>query len=709
MSDHERQNRWAAIRGVAGRDLLEFVRDRRTLFVTLLMPMAMYPILALASTIGLRTALADLDARKAPLPVELVLSGVDADRISERIMAIVDSGSSFPIDWPASVAIRVESAVASKRLIDSTGADAWIHLPPGAITTLDGLKTLPVDVRLADARRNESRLRRHILAIVKALADDARLRRVTTAGLPRSVLEPIKVQFADEVVKPTDLTLDGVLPTAVGAVLVLLALLTATGGFYPAIDAIAGEKERGTIETLLITPASTRDIVTGKFLGVFTVTLMSLAANAISVSLTIAVLLRLLPKGLDLGISTSLAAECAGVAILAFMGLAAVAAAACLAVTSAAHSTKEAQNTLTPVILLTSGLASASLVPGVGGPLVALVPFAGQVWVTREALVRESSLPIGFLLMLSLASSIAVTWILLRAAAVALADEEVLFRGPDSASGLTTRPAPRDLPTPMQGFGVAMVAFAMLWYVNGLATADPIVALPIQQMVLLGPLALITLWQRVNQWQTFRLVWPSGPGRGSLTLCAAALAGVGLFVTGAAVLLAARGSELSPAAREMAERLVSLLVARPWWVGWLLISILPAVCEELFFRGWVLAAFAGKRPSRSRAVTAVLLQAAAFAAFHLIPERMPQTFVLGVVLGWMTLKTGSLLPAIVAHAAHNAVPLVFLGLASSEWLPDLGGKGLPPWVVASAVAAAVAGLAIVQTTGTGAVFRTAGK
>jgi sodium transport system permease protein len=699
MSDTAKPNRWAAIRGVAGRDLLEFVRDRRTLFVTLLMPMAMYPILALASTLGLRTALLDIDARQAPLPIKLVLSGVDAPDFVERINSLFQPGDPLPADWPASILFEIESAVAAKHLIDITGADAWIHVAPGALATLDGQDTLSLEVHLANERRNEPRLRRHILAVVRAVADDARNRRVQTAGLPASLLEPIAVRFADEVIEPAGVALDGVLPTAVGAVLVLLALLTATGGFYPAIDAIAGEKERGTIETLLITPASTADIMTGKFLAVFTVTLVSLAANALSLGLTVAVLLRLLPSDLDLGVSTALAASCAGVAIVAFAGLAAVAAAACLAVTSAAHSTKEAQNTLTPVILLTSGLASASLVPGVGGPLVALVPFAGQVWVTREALVRESSLPVGFLLMLSVVSSIVMTWVLLRAATMALADEEVLFRGPDSAAGLTTRPAPRDLPTPMQGFGVAMVAFALLWYANGLAPADPIFALPIQQAVLLGPLAIIALWQRVNQWRTFRLVWPSGPGRGALTLFGAAMAGAGLFVTGAAVLLAVRGSELSPAAREMAEQLVALLISRPWWVGWLLISILPAVCEELFFRGWMLASFSGKRPSRGRAATAILLQAAVFAAFHLIPERMPQTFVLGAVLGWMTFRTGSLVPAIVAHAAHNAVPLVFLGLAGSEWLPDLGGDGLPPWVAVSAVTAAVAGLAIVRQAG----------
>ena len=53
----------------------------------------------------------------------------------------------------------------------------------------------------------------------------------------------------------------------------LLVMMSLTGAFYPAIDLCAGEKERGTMETLLISPASRAEIVLGKF---FTVVLASM-------------------------------------------------------------------------------------------------------------------------------------------------------------------------------------------------------------------------------------------------------------------------------------------------------------------------------------------------------------------------------------------------------------------------------------------------
>jgi membrane protease YdiL (CAAX protease family) len=129
----------------------------------------------------------------------------------------------------------------------------------------------------------------------------------------------------------------------------------------------------------------------------------------------------------------------------------------------------------------------------------------------------------------------------------------------------------------------------------------------------------------------------------------------------------------------------------------LLLAVMPAVCEELFFRGWVLSACAGPRPAPRRAALAIVAQAAAFAAFHLLPERMPQTFALGLVLGWLTLTTRSILPAIVAHAVHNATPVLLVALASDAELESAvqGDGGLPPGSVAVAVGCLAVGAALV--------------
>src|ERR1039458_6418810 len=66
----------------------------------------------------------------------------------------------------------------------------------------------------------------------------------------------------------------------------LLVMMSLTGAFYPAIDLCAGEKERGTMETLLISPASRTEIVLGKFLTVMLASVTTALLNLLSMGLT---------------------------------------------------------------------------------------------------------------------------------------------------------------------------------------------------------------------------------------------------------------------------------------------------------------------------------------------------------------------------------------------------------------------------------------
>ena len=66
----------------------------------------------------------------------------------------------------------------------------------------------------------------------------------------------------------------------------LLVMMSLTGAFYPAVDLCAGEKERGTMETLLISPASRAEIVLGKFLTVMLASVMTAVLNLVSMGLT---------------------------------------------------------------------------------------------------------------------------------------------------------------------------------------------------------------------------------------------------------------------------------------------------------------------------------------------------------------------------------------------------------------------------------------
>ena len=692
---------------IARRDLLEFVRDRRTLVITLLLPMATYPILALSTALGLRTASQEIEARNAPARVRLGLSGPDSDRLA-ALMERVSEGTprSERTGWPADVALADVRGADATALLDEGGIDLWIDARKGLVEDLEARGTVRLPVRVSAKLPASQAVREQFQAFVAAVGRDVARDRVEAAGLPATLLEPVRVAFEGDqgAAAPPE---HNVLSTLAGGVLVLLTVLTLTGAFYPAIDAIAGEKERGTIETLLIAPCRIDDIVFGKFLGVLAITLATLVANVTSIAATAAVSLKYLPRGIVASLPDGTIAASIAATVLAFAGMAALAAATCLAVTTASKSGKEAQNTLTPVILLVSAVAGTALLPGKpGGPLLAAVPYAGQIAVARTALGTGTTPPatsaaIVGVLAVSLASSAILTWILLRLTAHTLTDEDVLFRGPDVAGSPLHRPAPRSRPNGVQAFVPLVAGFAGLWYAQGLVPSDLSLAIPIQQGVaVLVPLALMLWWQRVDLRGTFSWRPPARGGRSAWVLLGAALVGAGLFLLGAAALLAVRSTGISAEARQLSARLVALIQGQPWWLAWTLVAAVPAVCEELLFRGWVLSGLRGRRNSTRRVWAAVGVQAAAFAVFHLLPERMPQTFVLGLVLGGLVVVTGSLLPAIACHLAHNSMPLVVLWLAGD--VPDLaaaveagtpgGSAGLPGWVVAAAAGAVAAGL-----------------
>ena len=656
---------------IARRDLLEFVRDRRTLFVTLLLPMVTYPLVALSSALGVRTAVTDLEARAAPAPLTVAMSGAEAGALAARIAGVVKAGrpaNGGDTPWPSSASFLhgdVETAIAA---VEDGAADVWLNAPEGIIAALDAQGTVDLDVRFP-SRRPIGRAREQFEGVIRGVAEAIRTGRVSRAGLPESVLRPIRLRILGETFGDPTVATEKILPALTASILVLLAVLTMTGAFYPAIDAIAGEKERGTIETLLMAPCSTGSIVFGKFLAVYAVTLATLAANCLSIALTSAVGLRFLPPGAASRLP-SLGAG-AVVTVIAFVGLAALAAATCLAVTTASKSGKEAQNTLTPVILLVAALAGTALVPGLrgDGPL-ALVPFTGQVMVARDSLtgapdhggggIIHALLP----LLLTLLSSAVLTALLLRGTAHLLTDEEILFRGPDATGGVLARPAPRVLPTVPQGIVPIVAGMAALWYVQAFTPENLLMGIPIHQgIAVILPLLAMLAWQRVDIVKTLGLVLPASVGQTIAAALGAASLGAGLFIVSAGIMLALQGTEVSPAIRSLSERLIGLIQQHPWWVSWTLMALLPPVAEELLFRGWLLSALSGERPTRGRLAAALLLQAALFAAAHILPERMPATFSLGLVAGCLRVATGSLLPSIVLHSVHNTMPLLLLALA----------------------------------------------
>ncbi|HAA50201.1 MAG TPA: CPBP family intramembrane metalloprotease domain-containing protein, partial [Planctomycetaceae bacterium] len=111
----------------------------------------------------------------------------------------------------------------------------------------------------------------------------------------------------------------------------------------------------------------------------------------------------------------------------------------------------------------------------------------------------------------------------------------------------------------------------------------------------------------------------------------------------------------------------------------LAVAVTPAVCEEFLFRGFVLSAL--DHPGRRR--LAVVLSALAFGVVHMIPQQVFYATLLGLVLGLMALRTGSIWPGLAFHFTFNGIGVLKERWnvhdrlpAWSEWLISVDADGL---------------------------------
>ena len=132
------------------------------------------------------------------------------------------------------------------------------------------------------------------------------------------------------------------------------------------------------------------------------------------------------------------------------------------------------------------------------------------------------------------------------------------------------------------------------------------------------------------------------------------------------------------------------------WTGLLVLAVVPAICEEVAFRGYILSGLLRGNTTRS----AIVLSALLFGFMHVLLSLFQQFFnaaLLGVVLGYLAVRSGSLLPGIVFHLLHNGLAVTmgslatdprWKGLATALYRDPAQGLYRAPHVIVGTLAAA---------------------
>src|SRR5262245_8356303 len=414
--------RWSIIRVIWLRELRDQLRDRRTVLMIVVLPLLIYPLGAL----GLMQIAPGLLPRQSIVGVV----GVESLPRSPFLPLIVneDGDARFSLSLFPSAAeqtalrVRLLDADAARAALDARQVDVVLEVPAGFHEALvsDSSPTLtllsrPGDRSLLARVRVSQVLDLWRMQINEVRFASARLRPRFDA--PFLLFEPgaeLTVQ------RPAAEIIFDLLVRVFPFVLVLWSL---AGALYPAVDVCAGEKERGTMETLLISPAQREEIVWGKFLTIWVFSGVTALLNLISMGVTS----WLFGSGVASGSVRPIGFVWCVVLLLP---LSAFFSALCLAVGAYARSSKEGQYYLMPLFLVTMPLLFLTLAPGVElNPLYSMVPVTGVALLLQKLVVAGTpDRTLGLYFVPVLVPMIIYGWLALRWAIIQFQREEVLFR-----------------------------------------------------------------------------------------------------------------------------------------------------------------------------------------------------------------------------------------------------------------------------------------
>lgn len=688
---------WENVRLIFLREVRDQLRDRRTLFTIAVLPLLLYPLLG---TSFLQMA---QFSREHPSKVWVVGANnlpetprllVNEQFAEELVSAHTGKLLKITTDEPPAAAVPEEwvPRVARAHLRDGK-FDVVVFFPDRFGSELERFRTSLAEPRTGDESsaiptdrvpepaifmdtasdksriafdRVESVLRRWREAVVEANLRQSRI--------PATATEPFQVAERDvaELVQRRAALWSKILPFA--------ALVWAlTGAFYPAIDLCAGEKERGTLETLLSSPAQRSEIVGGKLLTVMTFSLANSALNLASMGLTGAFVMSQMQRlgagssHLNLG-PPPLSAL--GWLLLAMVPLSALFSALSLAVAAFARSSKEGQYYLMPLLLISLPLMLVPMLPAAELDLgTSLIPVSGVMLLLRSLIegqyfdaLRFSIPVIGVTLVCCL---LAIRWAIDQ-----FNDENVLFRESERwGLGLWLRHLLRDRQdTPSAGEAIfcGMLLLIVRFFVSFLAPppqhwSDFARLTAINLIAFIAAPALI-MAVMVTRRPRVTLLLQRPPG---LAVPAAILLAICLHPLG--MLAAAMVQRLYPLSSDLATQLqaVNRLVAEaPHW-SWILLvlAFCPAICEELAYRGFILS---GLRHVGHR-WAAVVISSLFFGATHGILQQSLTAFLLGLILGYVAVHSGSLFPSVAFHFIYNSLGLLLGHLSqransSASWL-----------------------------------------
>ena len=349
------------------KEMIDSLRDRRTLISMVVIPVLLMPLM----TIGIgAVSLRLLRRAQKETPRVMILGGSDSPRV-------VRSLAELPAMEFAPASPDYAQQISNKEL------RAAVRIPDGFDNAIEKGQPARVDILYYEGEIMSEIAAGRLESFFKDLRQRTVEERLTARNLSANLIRPFEV--ARENVAPA--AKEGAAAFA-GLIPYLVILLCLTGAMYPAMDLTAGEKERGTMETILTSPVSRTHLVLGKFLTVLTASIATAALAVASMGISARYAKYLLgdvPPEAAAQFHMVIDPKAVAAVFAMVLPIAVLFSAVLLAISVFAKSYKEAQSYISPLMIVVILPAVASILPGVElNTRLALIPILNTSLVSKE-------------------------------------------------------------------------------------------------------------------------------------------------------------------------------------------------------------------------------------------------------------------------------------------------------------------------------------
>ena len=621
------------VRTIFKKEIIDIIRDKKTLFMGIVLPLILYPLLMIIMTQIMTISMNSIENDDINIAFEKYPS--------KELITLIKN-------YDSDGAINIVKSKNYKKDLEKGNIDAYVDIK-------EKNKIENYKIYINSSKENSSTVNSKLEDIFNTYKEKKVKDKIEQLQLNvEETLEPVVYSTIDlaKTEEVAGLLLGQILPL----ILIMGVLL---GAIYPAIDSMAGEKERGTLETLFTLPISNLELVMGKYMAVSLCAIVTAILNVVSILMTLIYILstgNISGQLLSNNFNISALSGPLFITLICICLFAMVISAVSMCVCSLAKSFKDAQNYITPVMFLVLIPSYASMIHNLNlDRTTSIIPVVNISLLIKSVLSNNANLSLIALVFISNFAFVILSVILLSKL---FNSEEILFGNNRNFSFLEKRSNIKKGTMPSVSDGVILYALGLvlLIYVGSYIQLKlKMTGIVLTQVMIISLPLLFAYYIKSDFKKVFSLKLPK-----IKHLFGAACLWFGTYLL--AMVITNIIMYYFPQNQEIVEGLNNaLFIKNNLLLNLLIVAAMPAICEEIFFRGFILTSFKNNKKSYRGAI---IFSGILFGLMHMDFIRVVPTSILGIAFAYAVCKTNSIAVSMFMHFLNNGFAVVVTHISS---------------------------------------------